>query len=154
MALVDVSKTGKLDIPHEPGEWIEVRPLLASEMDAARDARLKRLMGVWAGGEIPKTPRGDERDEREETAETRASAYNPETLLGYAVVGWSYDHVFTPGVQEHIELLDAATRDWLHQELVERNTRPLDSGKSSNGHSKSDSALPNSDTAMISGQPE
>jgi len=152
MALVDVSKTEKLDIPHEPGEWIEVRPLLASEMDAARDARLKRLMGMWAGGDIPKTPERDE--EREETPETRASGYNPETLLGYAVVGWSYDHDFTPGAQEHIELLDAGTRDWLHQELVERNTRPLNSGKSSPEHSKWDSAHPNSDTAMISEPPE
>lgn len=33
MALINSSNTKRLDIPHEPGQWVEVRPLTAGDIE-------------------------------------------------------------------------------------------------------------------------
>lgn len=37
MALIDPNKSTKLDIPHEPGEWIRIRPITAAQAAAMGD---------------------------------------------------------------------------------------------------------------------
>ena len=49
MALVDTTQVEKLPVPHEEGEWIEVRPLLATEMDEAKEARMTGLLKIVDG---------------------------------------------------------------------------------------------------------
>ena len=69
-------------------------------------------------------------EEPEETLAQRIAQYDALTLLKHAVVSWSYDYPVKSGSLEHVELLDAVTRDWLmDQELVQRNTRPLASSE-------------------------
>ncbi len=151
MGLVDITKTDRLEVPDEAGQWIEVRSLLATEMDEARETRLTKIIARFAGEKLPDvTPPAVE---QEETLEQRAVGYDALTLIKYAVVAWSYDVEVKPGKLEHVELLDIATRDWLVLQVVERNTRPLPSNRSSNGHSNLVSVPENSDTLMISEEP-
>lgn len=120
MGLVDTSKTERLEHPEESGQWVEIRPLLATELDEARDVRMRKLLDLW--GDILKdaatpTDRGDTNE-----LESRVQQYDSEFLLKYAVTGWSYDASVNP---ENIARLDGVTRDWLVREVVKRNTRPL-----------------------------
>lgn len=134
MGLIDTAKTERLEHPYEPGEWVEIRPLLATEMDEAKEAKIKRTMALW--GDALDDFAGKTPDkEPEDTLPNRVAQYDPLTLLKYAVVKWSYD---APVGLEHVERLDAVTRDWLLDEVVLRNTRPLASRKSSEGSSKPD----------------
>ena len=82
-------------------------------------------------------------EDEEDTLAKRVQEYDPLTLLKHAVVAWSYD---APVGLEHVERLDAITRDWLISEIVDRNTRPLANGKSSVENSKWDGAPENSNT--------
>ncbi len=34
MALVDPTKAIRLEVPHEPGQWVEVRPLMGADMES------------------------------------------------------------------------------------------------------------------------
>lgn len=128
MPLVDVTKTAKLDHPFEDGEWIEIRSLLASEMDDAKDVRMKHLMDLF-GDAMENIARSgsDDDDEKRNSIAARAQSYDRSTLLKYAVVGWSYPEPFDTG---RVERLDAATQDWLVEEVVTRNSRPPGKGKS------------------------
>ena len=178
MGLVDTSKVDRLPVPHEEGEWIEVRALLATEMDEAKEVRMKRLMDMWEGnlpkvteekgtaikptvlkvlndalGDVDVPPDMEQAintalaklpgEEPEETLAQRVAQFDALTLLKYSVVSWSYDYPVKSGSLEHVELLDAVTRDWLLDQVVERNTRPLASRKSSGVSSKWDIAPQN-----------
>ena len=121
MALIDVNKRERLEHPEEPGQWIEIRPLRATEMDEARDIRLKQLLDMW-GDALNSAPRPETKKD-EDTVKARAQQFDASTLLKYAVVGWSYtDGSVDP---KDISRLDAVTRDWLVEEIVSRNSRPL-----------------------------
>ena len=55
MALVDTTKTERLEVPHEEGEWISIRALLATEMDEAQEIRMKHYLSIWGDGDsLPK----------------------------------------------------------------------------------------------------
>jgi len=189
MALVDTNKTEMIEVPHEGGEWIEVRSLLATEMDEAKEVRMKRLLDMFEGnlpkgsdekGSAVKTvvlkllddalgemdiPENMERainialaklpsEAEEETLAQRIQQYDALTLLKYAVVNWSYDYPVKSGSLEHVELLDAVTRDWLLEEVVQRNTRPLASTNGSNGNWKWDVVPVSSNISTRSEVPE
>ena len=134
MGLIDTSKTEKLNHPYEKGEWVEVRPLLATELDGAKDAKIKRTMNLWGDSlDTFKDMKPSKEEEDEDTLAKRVAEYDPLTLLKHAVVAWSYD---APVELESVERLDAVTRDWLIDQIVSRNTRPLGEAKSSDESSK------------------
>lgn len=109
----------KLDVPHEPGESIWVRPLPWSELRKAKelvvdaflnkissmpgfmDQMMKDSDGRKSGKEI------DPEDEYDNTA-----------LLVAAVAKWSYPETVAA---ENIEGLDPKTKAWLLQEVIQRN---------------------------------
>jgi len=152
MGLVNTSAIETLQVPHEPGEWVGIRSLLATEMDEAKEVRMKRVMDLW-GDSLPSMSAvsNQQSGETEETLAQRVGQYDALTLLKYAVVSWSYE---APVGLEQVERLDAITRDWLVEEIVQRNTRPLASRKSSGGNSKQDTAHLSSSTLMPSSAAE
>ena len=108
----------KVEIPHEPGEWVELKPLSWDDFDRARTARLKSVVETM-------------RDAAEVLAllQTRAaepqldtdplSAYDRATVLRAGVVGWSYDAVLD---RENLSALDEATADWILHQLLDGRT--------------------------------
>jgi hypothetical protein len=155
MGLVDLTRTDTLAVPHEEGEFITIRSLLATEMDEAKEVRMKRVMDLW-GDSLPSMSAGQQSEETEETLAQRVAQYDALTLLKYAVVSWSYEapvhevNINSSMILEQVERLDTVTRDWLVEEIVQRNTRPLASRKSSGGNSKQDIAHLSSSTLMPS----
>ncbi len=104
MALVRDDDVIRLEIPHEPGDWIEVKRLLTgSDRDACLEASVQAagsgLSSNGAGPELQLT--------------VRLTAYN-RTLLERVVKLWSYAEPVSP---ENLASLDEGTHDWLLGEL-------------------------------------
>lgn len=121
--LVDTNKVERLAIPHELGNWIEIRQLTGVEMDEASDVSTSRTLKQYKESLDAILGAGRDR-QRDESQRDRKALYDSRTLLNKAVTGWSYEAPVTP---DNIELLDGATRDWIWEEIVNRNTRPLQS---------------------------
>jgi len=117
--LIDTSKSERLEHPLEKGQWVEIRYLTAGEMDEARDVRIKKVLDQW--GDAIMGAKGGQRAV-DDSIEIRAQAYDATVLLSYAITSWSYEAPVNP---ENVKRLDGATRDWLVEEVVKRNTRPL-----------------------------
>jgi len=118
--LIDTSKTERLEHPDEAGQWVKIRPLLAAELDRAREAQIKRILAVW--GDTIKDMMGPANRERADDLATRVQQFDAGILLTASIVAWSYE---APVNKENIDKLDGVTRDWLVEEVVKRNTRPL-----------------------------
>ena len=106
MALTN-SLTRRIDLPHEPGEWIEVRLPSYRVLQAARDARLRgidlaTIQSFSAGQSRARTP--DPLDE-----------YDLPSLLAECVVAWSYSATVTP---QAIDSLDEQTAKLLGRALL------------------------------------
>lgn len=88
MALIDPKETRRVDIPHEPGEWVELRPITARDL-----ANLQRaVIGV-----------------------TLTQAENTTRILATCLTAWSYAFPITI---ENLERLDYQTHNWLDNELL------------------------------------
>lgn len=120
MALV--GNTSKREfIPHEAGEWVEVRLLTGAEMDEAQDSQTKQVIAKL-GDMIPSAIQNAQSNRQpDDSIQARKLAYDSAILLHYAITAWSYDDPVrdNPGAQ-----IDALTRDWLWEIIVEMNTRP------------------------------
>jgi len=105
--------TKRIDIPHEDGEWLEVRRLSWRELETADNAaseasteRIKRM-----GGDIIKAVMSLRDKEREE----QATGYDKLTVLRLGLIGWSYDVKLSP---ESIDLLDEETAEFAYREIL------------------------------------
>lgn len=111
----------KLDIPHEPGEWVEVRKL--NHKTLARAAAVRSEAGISSmkalGAELLTALR-QARDEVKEavTAPVTVDAYDRDLVLQGGVVRWSYAQPVTP---ESLGDLDDVTAKWLASEIVTRS---------------------------------
>lgn len=92
----------RIDLAHEPGQWLEVRLPSMAILDRARQARSRQAMEMMAGMDLSHF-----RDLRPQ--EPTASAepdYDWQTLLASCLLAWSYDAPVTP---ENVAELDLAT---------------------------------------------
>ncbi len=105
--------TRRLDIPHEPGEWMEFRMLSGKQLDEAREVRTQKVAAMLRamGGEVLKAVR----DEDESEGQDPLLAFDVDTLLYHGIVGWSYD---APVTRATIDQLDARTREWAARVLA------------------------------------
>ena len=118
----------KVDIPHEEGQWIEIRNLSFTAMEEANDNKqerdllqVKRMGGDVFEANVRSSNKKEKESKDEEDSTTKGGSfesYDKETLLRKAIVGWSYDG--KPTV-ERIRDLDARTANWLSREIYERN---------------------------------
>ena len=141
------------DVPYEKGEAFTFRLLTGPEMDQAQEAEQRRQMRLLKdmspdlvdriinrGGKGTATLTDDQREMLSERGidpqvveecvrkEDRKEAFDKDVLIGFGLVGWSYDDECTP---ENRGRLDAVTRAWAASEIVTMNTRSAGEGRAS-----------------------
>ena len=134
--LIDVKKVTPVSHPFEEGVTVGIRALRGVEMDEAANNKIKKTVATWGDALASLTANAKA---SEDTIASRIVRYDAATLLEYAVVSWSYPEPVSP---ENLSLLDSITREWLVEEVVTRNTRPLPSSTTGAGSSSPVSALP------------
>jgi hypothetical protein len=114
----------KLDIPHEPGEWVEVRKLnhktLARAATSRSEAGISSMKSI--GAELLAALR-DARDKDAAPGDAGPDTYDRDIVLQAGVGRWSYAAPVTP---ESLGELDEQTARWLHREIVSRSIAPPD----------------------------
>lgn len=115
----------KLDIPHEPGEWVEVRKL--NHKTLAKAAALRSEAGISSmkslGAELLTALRQAREEVKEALTapEVSVDAYDRDLVLQAGVVRWSY---LVEPTSETLGELDEVTAKWLHREIVTRSVAP------------------------------
>lgn len=131
----------RVELPHEPGAWIDVRQLSYLQLDFARE--IGATQALERMGKI--TP-----ELRQQLAEARVAiaraqgddvsvlvagdplaGYDVQTLLQAGIVAWSYDDPVTP---QSVDELDEKTADYVARELVPQEEPEADR---KNGSSRS-----------------
>lgn len=116
MALV--GKTARrVDIPHEPGEWMEIRRLSWAELEAASDAQTDaQIARVKAmGGDVFQLIQSVVTQEQAAAARQAAASYDRAAVLEKGIVRWSYAEDLTP---DNIALLDEDTAAWAFEQIL------------------------------------
>lgn len=119
----------RLDIPHEPGEWLDIRPLTWRELDRARSAQTAIAMDN--AGKLPLEIFQDAR--KEERKIPVENQYDRAVVIKAGIVGWSYTTGFSA---EGTDKLDARTAEWAFKAILERSTIPSAEGEGSDGTSE------------------
>jgi len=117
MALVtNVSR--KVDIPHEKGEWMELKRLSWRQLEMAEeiqtDAVLKRMKSM--GSDMMKALRDAVGKGKEE--QDPFKRYDMATVLEIGINKWSYDAEIN---KENIDTLDVETAEWAFREILSLN---------------------------------
>jgi len=127
-----------IEIPHEPGNFIEIRQLSGLELDDARNVQsissLKRLGAL--GSEVIDMIRSGPSDEVKTTEPDPKELYDKAFVIKHAVQGWhgpNYDNL--PCTTENKLLLDETTVNWIFGIIVEKNTIPLGNSQTLERHS-------------------
>lgn len=108
-----VSKsTRRIELPHEPGQYIEVRDLSFLEIDKSKEKKLKYSMMLLSGIDMPdfKVPE-DLKDRKPDPMASHDIPY----LLEKGIVGWSYEEEVS---SENIALLDSKTAELVIREIL------------------------------------
>lgn len=127
------NRIDKVEVPHEPGNYIHLRELSGMELDEAQEIRSNTALKKYAslGKETIETLRdGSANSSNGDIEAARALAMQSNPRLDYdwqymidkAVVGWSgpeYDSVELN--DENKKLLNKVTRDWVVDEIIKRN---------------------------------
>lgn len=103
--------TKRVELPHEPGEWIEIRQLGHVALRKAREAKLDRLfsMAKAAGKDVlaalPQS-RPNSQTDQVGAEDNLLSSYDEDMLLRLSIVAWSYPESVT---KENLDALDQVT---------------------------------------------
>ena len=126
--------TRKAPIPHEEGEWVEVRTeltphVLARSREAFRHQALRTLVSL--GQDVREAIDADRAASPPETNGTRPDPLadvDLDTAVSHMVIAWSYRHPVTgkpiPPSVEMVQALDSETSAWLHG-LAREALRPM-----------------------------
>lgn len=115
MAIV-TGATRRVDIPHEPGEWMELKRLSWRQKELATDVASKEGLDRMKSlsGDLLKALRelGKEQEQKLE------SKYDRGIVLECGIARWSYDAKVT---KENIGALDEETAEWAFREILQLN---------------------------------
>lgn len=138
-----VTKTA--EIPHEPGEWIEVKLLGWKELEAARRARMRQSFeNIREMG--PDLYRQMQESRSDNGPTDVMQQYDQGVVLERGIVGWSYGEPVTP---ETIGQLDPVTAEWAARTIVGADAEREDDRK--NGSGSFTSPLPAGESRPLSG---
>jgi hypothetical protein len=128
-------QTRRLDIPDEPGEWVEIKKLPWGLLEGARQKRTDAVIehARRMGAEMFEMLRGAQTAQSAPTDPT--NEYDRGFLLERAVAAWSYDAELPGGVED----LDEETAEWLAGEIVAFNSRRRTEAEQLDGTSPSTS---------------
>ena len=122
----------RIELPHEPEQWVEVRQLSYLQLDLARDVfqmrnmdRLGRLDASTRQqlAEMQLARFQNSATVAEVVADDPLIGYDVQTLLQAGVIAWSYDEAVTP---ESVDQLDEATAEYVARELVPKTESETD----------------------------
>lgn len=106
-------------IPHEPGEWMDLRLLGWRDLDAARRARQAESYDSLRamGGDLYKMIQETRAEVKREDSSTDdpLQTYDLGTVLKLGVAGWSYDE---PVSEDSLGALDRETAEWAARVIV------------------------------------
>lgn len=115
MALVtDIVR--RVDIPHETGEWMELKRLSWRQLEKAEEIQSDSLlpkMKKMGGDIINALQEVGKKQEQDLTAK-----YDKGAVLGWGIVSWSYDAEVNEG---NIDALDEKTANWAFREILSLN---------------------------------
>ncbi len=130
--IIDKTKGDEYPIPHEVGQYMKIRPLTWQEVkDAAAvmtEATSKRAQELMAGI-TPESLAALKNESAKAKEEDPDLLYDRATVLGYAIVSWSYPQT----VEEGIPNLDERTAKWAFEKAVSLFKRDPDEGEGSAG---------------------
>ena len=110
-----VSKlTRRLDVPNEPGAWIEIRQLSWITLDKSRKVRLKELAelsGSFATG-LNKMDSAEREAAKKVAAADPLAPHDMAILLKHGITSWSYGDPVTT------DDLDERTAEWAAREIL------------------------------------
>lgn len=118
MALIDSNAGRRADIPHEPGQWLDIRPLNWVDLERAKKVKQSetfRDIGAL-GSDLVKQMQGMTSDSVAETLADPLALLDLHTVLCCGITGWSYGAEVTA---ETIKQLDAVTAKWAAMEIVQ-----------------------------------
>lgn len=122
----------RIEIPHEPGDWMEFRPLLRGELeeaqlvyqrkyaDSLRAVGLDILQALDTPDPTPKDDKPESAEKPEPTFEQLAARHDPDVVLKYALSAWSYPEELSPVT---IAQLDPETVKWAVAEALRPSYR-------------------------------
>lgn len=118
MALIDRTQGRRIDIPHEPGEWLSVRRLTWEEIASAKSIKQSQTFRdiTVIGSEAMKQLEGMTSESIAQALADPLAQLDIGTVLTHGVVGWSYSADVTP---ENVKLLDEATAKFAALEIVQ-----------------------------------
>ena len=99
--------TRKVEIPHEPDQWVQLRMLTYRQLAEARWVKLDDLFTVMRGLKDIALPQQDG-----QAVVDPLAGYDIGVLLRYGIVAWSYGETVTP------DELDDRTAQWAAREIV------------------------------------
>jgi len=99
--------TRKVEIPHEPDQWVQLRMLTYRQLAEARRVKLDDLFTVMRGLKDIALPQQDG-----QAVVDPLAGYDIGVLLRYGIVAWSYGETVTP------DELDDRTAQWAAREIV------------------------------------
>jgi hypothetical protein len=113
--MIVTNVTKKVDIPHEPGEWMIIKRLSWKQLDEASTvssmASFERIskLGPDMAATLSKFASG---------APSSDAAYDRATVLNQGIAKWSYSDEINP---DNIDALDDVTANWAFREIVAMN---------------------------------
>lgn len=118
MALIDDTAGRREDIPHEPGQWMELRALTWPELEKAKKVKQS---GVFAdlgeiGADTLKQLQGLTPEAVSDAIADPLAALDVLTVLTAGILRWSYDADVTIA---NIERLDSETARWAAEQIVQ-----------------------------------
>lgn len=128
MALVS-RITKRVEIPHEPGEWMEFRKLSWKQLEEASDVTSDAMFDKMKkmGGDIISALKSLE--EKESQPQNSNAKYDRDTVLQKGIAKWSYSDALNGGT---IGLLDEETASWAFDEILSLN-QPRTEEETKNG---------------------
>lgn len=122
----------RIELPHEPGEWVEVRALghraLASARDVAQMRQVRAFKELGTDGidaiSALEARFADGAASADAKPADPLAGYDVQTLLVEGIVAWSYDAAVT---QANVEALDERTARLVARALVPEPERESES---------------------------
>lgn len=124
MAIIGL-EVDRVDIPHEPGQWIEVRGLGWFDLEKCRQARMRQAVDSLKGIDVSLfrdlgDDNSDKSTNKSNDDDDDTSDYDRMQTLKMGLAGWSYEIPFEVA---NIERLDEATAVFAFNEILNRSRR-------------------------------
>ncbi len=103
--------THRVEVPHEPGQWVEFREVGWRTLERARDLRVEKAIKSYRnfGSELLQVITESKEEGTPTPAVDPKDEYDSTVMLHSSIVAWSYEAAVT---QDNIDDLDEVTADW------------------------------------------